>query len=322
MSGERFKDRVKLDFPPPFQHHDSRFYIKILGWASVNGTLCLYKDWCNHTTTMLWNPATGEFLLIPPSLQPYGVSNIEINLPPQGFGYNSVTEDYKVIRNVEYPKDFIGDWIYLPNKGDPFWETDVHELHMNDDFWEEQEFIVDRYDPFWEIYSLKSNSWRKLDGVDMPIPSPGRSHVNLNEFFHWLSLEDDMVSFDFSKEIFYETALPSYSNVTHNLVESNLVVLNGSVSLFYNYHLTYFQIWFLGELGVKESWTKVFVVGPSSYFMSPIGAGNKSHIFFSEMLDKLELFDFSTMTAKNWIKEDSVCEQIVMYKENCLPFGV
>jgi hypothetical protein len=146
--------------------------------------------------------------------------------------------------------------------------------------------------------------------------------VNLNEFFHWLSLEDDMVSFDFSKEIFYETALPSYSNVTHNLVESNLVVLNGSVSLFYNYHLTYFHIWFLGELGVKESWTKVFVVGPSSYFMSPIGAGNKSHIFFSEMLDKLELFDFSTMTAKNWIKEDSVCEQIVMYKENLLPFGV
>ncbi|MCI27524.1 F-box protein, partial [Trifolium medium] len=50
---------------------------------------------------------------------------------------------------------------------DPFWETDVHELDMNDDLWEE--FIVDR------------------------------SHVNLNEFFHWLSLKDGMVSFDFSK---------------------------------------------------------------------------------------------------------------------------
>ncbi|CAJ2657644.1 unnamed protein product [Trifolium pratense] len=314
MYGERFEDRVKLNLPPPFQYHDnstrSQFYINILGSASINGTLCLYEGWGNHTTTILWNPATGEFQLIPPSLQPY--VNIEFNFPPQGFGYNSVKEEYKVIRNVEYHEDFKGDWIYLPNKGDPFWEEEE----------EEEEFLVDRYDPFWEIYSLKSNSWRKLDGVDMPIPLPGMSHVNLNEFFHWLSLKDGMVSFDFSKEIFFTTALPSDSNVIHKLVESNLVVLNGSVSLVNNYHLTDFHIWILGEVGFKESWRKFFIVRPSSGFMKPIGAGKKSHIFFRDMKsDELALFDFSTRIAKTGIKVDSFCEQIVIYKENLLPLG-
>ncbi|GAU41263.1 hypothetical protein TSUD_349030 [Trifolium subterraneum] len=323
MSSERFEDRVKLDLPPPFQYHDNsthnRFYINILGSASINGTLCLYDGWGYHTT-ILWNPATGEFQLIPPSPQPY--VNIEFNLPPQGFGYNSVEKDYKVIHNVEYPKDFKGDWIYLPNKGDPFWETGVHELDMNDDFWLEKGFIVDRYDPFWEIYSLKSNSWKKLDGVDMPIPCLGWSHVNLNEFFHWLSLKDGMVSFDFSKEIFFATALPSDSNVIHTLVESNLVVLNGSVSLVNNQHLTYFHIWILGELGVKESWRKIFIVRPSSGLMKSIGAGKKSSIFFRDMKsNELALFDFSTRIAKFGIKVDSFCEQIVIYKENLLPFG-
>jgi hypothetical protein len=293
-----------------------------LGSASVNGTICLYESLSAfHSTTTLWNPATGEFKLIPPSFQPY--SNIKFNLLPEGFGYDSVKEDYKVIHNVKDPTDYKDEWIYLPNKSDPFWETDVHELDLNDNFWKEGEFIVDStIDPFWEIYSLKSNSWRKLNGIDMPIPSPSWSHVNLNEFFHWLTRKDGMVSFDFSKEMFFATALPSDSSLIYTPAESILVVLNGSVSLIYNYNMDYFHIWILGELGVKESWRKFFVFGPSSYVLWFIGAG-KSRIFFTEIYRyrTLKLFDFSTMIEEIWNTGDSVCDQIVIYKENLLPFG-
>jgi len=75
----------------------------------------------------------------------------------------------------------------LPNKDDPFWEIDLHELDMNDNVWEDKRLIVKLYDPFWEIYSLKSNSWWKLDGVDdMPISYPrDMSLVNMNRFCHW-----------------------------------------------------------------------------------------------------------------------------------------
>jgi F-box interacting protein len=222
-----------------------------------------------------------------------------------------------------FSTDYKDEWIYLPNKSDPFWETDVHELDLNDNFWKEGEFIVDStIDPFWEIYSLKSNSWRKLNGIDMPIPSPGWSHVNLNEFFHWLNRKDGMVSFDFSKEMFFATALPSDSTIIYTPAKSILVVLNGSVSLIYNYNMDYFHIWILGELGVKESWRKIFVFGPSSYVLWFIGAW-KSRIFFTEIYRywTLKLFDFSTMIEEIWNTGDSVCDQIVIYKENLLPFG-
>lgn len=41
LSGEKFEDRVKLDWPPPFQQDDS--FIEILGCTSVKGVLCIHQ---------------------------------------------------------------------------------------------------------------------------------------------------------------------------------------------------------------------------------------------------------------------------------------
>jgi molecular chaperone HtpG len=41
LSGERFKNRVKIDWPPPFQQNDNRIFI--LGYVSINDILCLKK---------------------------------------------------------------------------------------------------------------------------------------------------------------------------------------------------------------------------------------------------------------------------------------
>lgn len=70
---------------------------------------------------------------------------------------------------------------------------EVHELNLDEDN------TVKMYDPFWEIYSLISNSWRKIDGVNMPNPWASYSKVNLhnlNEVCHWLEVggEECMVS--------------------------------------------------------------------------------------------------------------------------------
>jgi molecular chaperone HtpG len=95
-SGQKFEDKVRLDWPPPFKLDDS--FIEILGSTSVKGVLCIYQKIGNETTTVLWNPATGEFKIIPPSLQPY--DNIECNSCPVAFGYDIGRDDYKVIRNA------------------------------------------------------------------------------------------------------------------------------------------------------------------------------------------------------------------------------
>ncbi|XP_050920188.1 F-box/kelch-repeat protein At3g06240-like [Lathyrus oleraceus] len=149
---------VKLDWPPPFQDYGDP-YIHILGFSSVNGVICLYNriDY-DDTTTVLWNPSTGEFKTIPHNLQPN--ENIEFNLTPSAFGYDSITDDYKVIHALQYPEDFEGNWVFVRNKASWFWELIGLKNDDDDNFWDRffngQE--VPMYDPFWEIYSLKSNS--------------------------------------------------------------------------------------------------------------------------------------------------------------------
>lgn len=58
------------------------------------------------------------------------------------------------------------------------------------------------------------------------------------------------------------------------------MVLNESIALILNsYQTNTFQISFLGELGVKESWTKLFIIGPLLCHY-PIGGGKKGNILF------------------------------------------
>lgn len=116
-------------------------------------------------------------------------------------------------------------------------------------------------------FILRSNSWKKLDGVDVSAAYPSTCEVNLNEFCHWLGFQCDMVSFDFRNEIFSATTLvsfdfskersfertPSISDKKWERLNRRLVVLNGYVAFICTVLLTaYCHIWFLGELGVKE----------------------------------------------------------------------
>ncbi|MCH92410.1 F-box protein, partial [Trifolium medium] len=119
----------------------------------------------DHVTIVLWNPATGEYKLVPRSHQPY--ENIEFNPRPLAFGYDHVTDDYKVIRIAQYPIYFEGNWICLLDTDNLFWKKDSAFPYDDDIFWEGWALRV--YEPFWEIYSLKNNSWRKLDGIDVPV---------------------------------------------------------------------------------------------------------------------------------------------------------
>jgi hypothetical protein len=56
-----------------------------------------------------------------------------------GFGYDHVTNDYKVIRHITL----------LPQDGG-IWKDVRH------------------HPTSWEIYCLKDDSWRKVDAVDIP----------------------------------------------------------------------------------------------------------------------------------------------------------
>jgi hypothetical protein len=77
-----------------------------------------------------------------------------------------------------------------------------------------------------------------------------------------------------------------------------------------------FHIWILGELGVMESWTKLFVFGPLTCVRYSIGAGKKNDIFIVK--DHGELARFNLSTQK--FEEVAVnIWQVVIYKEVLLP---
>ncbi|XP_045802437.1 F-box/kelch-repeat protein At3g06240-like [Trifolium pratense] len=308
LSTDRFEDRVKLDWPP-FLENDS--YIDILGSSSVNGIICIYQDLAYGFKTVLWNPATGEFKIVPPSIQPYG--DIEFNLRPDAFGYDNVRDDYKVIRNARYPDSYEGNWYVVPEKDSWYWDG-----NDDDSFWDI--LIEGLYDPFWEIYSLKNNSWRKLDVADMPGPWPCTSQLNLNGLCHWLGLEYKVWSFDFTNEKFFGTTLPSYFNfdgIPNTFLSTDLLMLNGCVAFMCQYvDMNSCHIWVLGELGVMESWTKLFVFGPLTCVGHSIGAGKKNDIFVRK--DQLARYNFITQKFEEVAVAVNIV-QAVIYKEALLP---
>jgi len=282
LSGERFEDKVQLNWPCCFNQNYYYGYRDILGFA-VNGTLCID----HHRTIVLWNPATEEFNIVPPNN-----ARFENHFIIHGFGYDEIRDDYKIIQRVEYMGDYL--------KVVPF-------------------------APYWDIYSLKSNSWKKLY-VDMQ-KCYWRSvgvWVYLNGVCHWWGETKSgsyLVSFNLNNEIPITTLIPVD---LHDLgwVDRHLQLFNGHVAMISNCVKTtsfHISISILGELGVKESWTKLFDVGPLSDINHPIdliGAWKKGDILFRNDDEELACLDLTTgAIEKIGVKTGS---QVVTYTKTFL----
>jgi hypothetical protein len=73
-------------------------------------------------------------------------------------------------------------------------------------------------------------------------------------------------------------------------------VLNGLIAFISNYHDgTVFHISVLGELGVSESWVKLYIYGPlPSIQWPPIGFGKMGHMFIRKKDYDVVCVDLST----------------------------
>jgi len=204
FSGEIFENKVQLNWPDPFNRNSS--YTYIFG-SAINGTLCIYNNE-KHSTILLWNLATDESNIVPVNKARL-YYEFEFNYTIHGFGYDHVRDDYKIIRHVDYIEDY---WQEAPPG------------------------------PYWDMYSLKSNSWKKLY-VDMR-KSYYLSFLGIDAYLngvcHWwgkTERETYVVSFNLSTEVQVTTLLPSD---LHDLkwVYRYLAVLNGHVAMISNYAKT------------------------------------------------------------------------------------
>ncbi|XP_058772814.1 F-box/kelch-repeat protein At3g06240-like [Vicia villosa] len=272
---------LKFNLPSPFQHSCTSFCI--LGSTSVNGIFCFGQEDSpqNKVQYVLWNPATDESRVIPPSInerKPHFPQNkLCLNYAFHGFGYDQVRDDFKVIQFVSLDKD--GPSPY--SKG------------------------------YFEIYSLKTNSWRMISmKIDLSschfFPSFYGCEAYVDGVCHWLvtqpnsddryGVELTLLSFDLSDEAFITTSIgeESFSPYTYNRL---LTVLNGSIALVSNYDDDIvFHIAILGELGVTEAWIKLYICGPlPSIKWLPSGFGKTGYMFFTKTTDgELAYIDLST----------------------------
>ncbi|CAI8583389.1 unnamed protein product [Vicia faba] len=302
-----------VNLPNPFQQED--LFFNILGSGSITGILCLHRY--EGGPIVFWNPSVQEFKVIPPSpgesVPRYQLFLTVIN----GFGYDHVRDDYKLIKHLYYTS---------PSS------RDYEDLGLHDVPWRE---VLD-CESLWEIYSLRTNSWKKLDmdvyfeGISYNFSAhsslcgqllflDGKCH-----WWHYVHLSDAelaLESFDLISEVLCTTLVPL--DIHFVAGAPHLVELSGFIALIsWIYSSTpTFDISILGEIGVKESWIKLFIVGPLSCIHKLVGSGKNADIFFIQEDGEIVCLNLSTQIIEELdVKGDHYRQvgQVLMYKENFL----
>jgi len=246
--------------------------ISIVG--SCNGLVCLHDQL--EKLTVIWNPATKETKVVLKSNLPRYPSVIDCI----GFGFDAKTNDYKIINLLS-----------------PYDEPDSIR----------SEKMIQS-----EVYSLSADSWKQGDSplcgtIDTCICG---LNTYINGMASWEARVDDwegVLSFDMSDEVFRKTQLP---NDVLNHSERHFFLLNESIAMavtilvedgIWDGHMweICFDIWVLLEVGVKDSWTKLFSIGPSKEIERPLGFWKNESIFLVKHDRQLVLYDPLTKEMSN-----------------------
>jgi len=202
---------TELEFP-------SDHYVYFAG--SFNGIICLAIDYGGFVTVRLWNPSIRKFKELP-SLEkqqnPYQV------LMMYGFGYDAVSNDYKVVVVLKHTDNFV----------------DSHEL---------------------KVHTLGTNVWKSIQKFPFDYAARQPSGNFMHGTINWLvSYENKnprfIVSLDLENESCKEIFLPAYYGVVDAYNYLQLGVLRDSLCIVIGH-----DVWVMKEHGNQDSWTKLFTI--------------------------------------------------------------
>ncbi|KAJ9174391.1 hypothetical protein P3X46_013038 [Hevea brasiliensis] len=272
-----FKENVRYllypdeSFPAnPVEELDCPFkgikrFVNIVG--SCNGVFCLSDDVYGKYAekAFLWNPSVRKIVDIPcpnftfTSYGPY--------IPSLGFGFDSTTDDYKLVRIVY------------------------------------SHFIFDEIRPFVEIYSLRSRGWRKVK-KDLKYFITARStSAFLNGACHWVAtkrgngpgVRDVIVSFSLGEEVFGEMEVPDCLVKKYHYMD--VAVFDGSLLLVASFKLTgegCFTVWMMKEYGIPGSWTKLFNISHLKWIRKLVAFRKSGKVLLAKSFGDLVFYDPKT----------------------------
>ncbi|XP_059311957.1 F-box/kelch-repeat protein At3g06240-like [Lycium ferocissimum] len=205
-------------------------------WVTVAGScngLVLVVD--RENIIFLINPTTLKYHKVPVfdlSLPLLGRNNRR-SCNMYGFGYDVVSDDYKVV-NLSY------------------YDTNHSEY---------------KADTFVDMYSVRKGVWKRLETPYDHSLTDLASGVLVNGVLHWLACRKTeystvIAAFDLTDEKFLE--LPGPIDLGNNCFMCNLAVIRGclSISTSISRDKNTITFWMMIEYGVKESWTKFKITEP------------------------------------------------------------
>ncbi|KAL9165480.1 hypothetical protein ABFS82_06G173500 [Erythranthe guttata] len=171
------------------------------------------------------------------------------------FIWNPSTKKYKKLPDVD---DFIEQGLFITKYGFGFDES-------NDDY-----KVVgilsgfcnrDRYETMVKVYSLRTNSWKRIDVFNDGLPFDDTAKF-VSGKLHWgkrngSNSKWDIVSFDLASGVCGNVARPSYVETDFS---PSLGVLGGCLCVLSNSRKSSVDVWVMKEYGVSESWTKIVTV--------------------------------------------------------------
>ncbi|XP_034229623.1 F-box/kelch-repeat protein At3g23880-like [Prunus dulcis] len=229
--------------------------------GTCNGLVCLVAgDDEIHFAASIWNPCIRKLVALPkPGLAVYK----DIDQVRYGFGYDSCTDDYKVLRCVNHK--------YIRHS-----TCQV------------------------EIWSLARGSWKSLSSAADHVILPANFHpgqlfnrsgvVFVNGALHWLQLARNwkvnkmdylIASFDMASELFGETTVPEalrkklYSKPEQR--EWFISKYRESIALVKicndrdRWIANRVEIWVMAEYGVAASWANLCTVQLQHVWLMPLG---------------------------------------------------
>ncbi|XP_062088510.1 F-box protein CPR1-like [Humulus lupulus] len=255
--------------------------VEILG--CFNGLLVLTNSIGDMA---IWNPSTRRYkmLLLSDLIEnPFPNGIIEFGIA--GFGYDSVNDDHKLLRMIHY------------------FGVDIRSFRSE-----------------IKVYSLKYNTWKRVG--DFPYRDGYKHHgigVFVSGSLHWMVTRESqsyasffVVAFDFATEEYREISLPEKKASEKEAFYTNLAPLGGWLCMVCIYSgnekADHVDIWAMKEYGVKESWTKLVsvfpssVTGPFDYATPLVYFKNARQLLLDQGGEKFMLYDLKKNTAKSVIK--------------------
>ncbi|KAI8000265.1 F-box protein CPR1 [Camellia lanceoleosa] len=245
------------------------FGTEVLG--SCDGLICLYNG---EEDVCIWNPSTRKHRNLPSTPIEFPDYFTSCQYIIYGFGYDSLTDDYKLVRMIQFYGD---DW--------------------------------DSFDSEVKVYSLKSNSWRRIQDFPYYLRYKRGYGVLVGSALHWVvsrKYESDtanlVAAFDLTDEKYRLVPQPEFSDKDFHM---NVGELDGCLCILCNYVQVRIDMWVMNNYGVKESWTKLFSIAQpqvirSFEFVTPLAYSKSGReVLLVQDNKKLIWYDLEHKKVKN-----------------------